>query len=117
MAFLSSSDAAERLVLDVMDEVVAIAAAKGYGGSVNGEVAREQLGRALERKKQGDGRGIEPSMLVDVVRGRRVEVEVILGKPIEVARGLEVKVPRLETLYALLKGLDESIAARGEEGV
>jgi 2-dehydropantoate 2-reductase len=41
-------------------------------------MARGQLKRALERKGT---KGIEPSMLVDVVNGRRMEVEVILGNP------------------------------------
>jgi hypothetical protein len=56
--------------------------------------------------------GIEPSMLVDVLNGRRMEVEVILGNPVRIARELGVNVPRLETLYALLKGLDEAVALR-----
>lgn len=108
VAFLASSAAAEKLVADVMDEVVAVARAKGHV-EITADVARDQLERALERKGTP---GIEPSMLVDVVNGRRMEVEVILGKPIEVAREVGVAVPRLETLYALLKALDEAVALR-----
>jgi 2-dehydropantoate 2-reductase len=108
VAFLASSAIAEKLVTDVMDEVVAVAQAKGYD-NVTGEMARGQLQRALERKGT---KGIEPSMLVDVVNGRRMEVEVILGNPIKVAREVGVDVPRMETLYALLKALDEAMALR-----
>lgn len=93
-----------------MDEVVSVAQAKGYAG-VSRELAREQLQRALERKGT---KGIEPSMLVDVLNGRRMEVEVILGEPVRIAGELGVEVPRMETLYALLKGLDEAVAGRRE---
>lgn len=108
VAFLASSAMAEKLVTDVMDEVVAVAQAKGYS-NVTSEMARGQLQRALERKGT---KGIEPSMLVDVLNGRRMEVEVILGNPIKVAKEVGVDVPRMETLYALLKALDEAMALR-----
>ena len=111
VAFLASGPLAEQLVQDVMDEVILIARAKGYGDVVTSDLAKEQLQRALERKGSP---GIEPSMLVDVLNGRRMEVEAILGEPVRIARGLGVRVPRLETLYALLKGLDEAVALRGE---
>jgi 2-dehydropantoate 2-reductase len=92
-----------------MDEVVLIARAKGYGHIVTSDLAKVQLQRALERKGTP---GIEPSMLVDVLNGRRMEVEAILGNPVRIARELGVAVPRLETLCALLKGLDEAVALR-----
>jgi 2-dehydropantoate 2-reductase len=108
VAFLASSSMAEKLVTGVMDEVVAIAQAQGYT-DITTSIAREQLQRALERKGT---KGIEPSMLVDVVNGRRMEVEAILGQPVRIAEELRVAVPRMETLYALLKGLDEAAALR-----
>jgi 2-dehydropantoate 2-reductase len=108
VAFLASSSVAEKLVTNVMDEVVSLAQAQGYS-NVTSVMAREQLQRALERKGT---KGIEPSMLVDVVNGRRMEVEAILGNPMRIARDLGVEVPRMETLYALLKGLDEAAALR-----
>jgi 2-dehydropantoate 2-reductase len=91
-----------------MDEVVSLAQAQGYT-DITTSIAREQLQRALERKGT---KGIEPSMLVDVVNGRRMEVEAILGNPVRIAGKLGVEVPRMETLYALLKGLDEAAALR-----
>jgi len=51
-------------------------------------------------------------MLVDVLTERRMEVEVILGNPVRVAREKGVSVPRMETLYALAKALDDAIALR-----
>ena len=37
-----------------------------------------------------------------------MEVEVILGNPVKVAKRLGVDVPRMETLYALTKALDDA---------
>lgn len=100
--------AAESVILDVMLEVVAISAALGYE-SINEQAARHQLERA---KVRSGGKGIEPSMLVDVLWERRMEVETILGNPVKVARKLGVAVPRMETLYVLSKALDEAVALR-----
>ncbi|SCV68496.1 BQ2448_617 [Microbotryum intermedium] len=44
-----------------------------------------------------------PSMLVDWIEGRPMEIEVILGNPIRIAREKGIEMPRLQSLYALLK--------------
>jgi 2-dehydropantoate 2-reductase len=81
--------------------------------SVNEEAAKKGLDRAKERI---GSKGIEPSMLVDVLWSRRVEVEVILGNPLRKARELGVQVPRIEMLYVLAKALDDSIRWRKRGG-
>jgi ketopantoate reductase len=48
-------------------------------------------------------KGAKPSMLIDWEAGRPMELEVILGNPIRIARAHGVEMPRLQTLYALLK--------------
>ncbi|KAM0719862.1 hypothetical protein Q7P37_003997 [Cladosporium fusiforme] len=58
VAFLASSSLAEKLVADVMDEVVLIAQAKGHT-SVSASMAREQLARALERKGTKRNRALD----------------------------------------------------------
>lgn len=108
VAFLTSSPAAENLIYDVMLEVVAIAQALGYT-SLTAERASEQLKRARGRI---GGKGLEPSMLVDVLNGRRMEVEAILGNAVKVAKNVKIEVPRLEMLYGLAKALDDSTALR-----
>ncbi|KAK4555828.1 hypothetical protein LTR86_007048 [Recurvomyces mirabilis] len=108
VAYLASSPAAEPLVSAVMAEVVAIAQALGYS-KMDPLFIKEQMKKAMDRR---GGKGIEPSMLVDVLSRRRMEVEVILGNPIRIAQRLGVPVPRLETLHALSAALDESIAYR-----
>lgn len=107
-AFLLSSPGADKLVHDVMLEVVAIAQKLGYN-SISAQAATEQLERAGGRV---GGKGIEPSMLVDVLNGRKMEVETILGNPVKVAQGLGVEVPRMELLYGLTKALDAAMAYR-----
>lgn len=108
VALLAATPEAEKAVEDVMLEVVAVGAALGYH-SISAQAAKEQLARATERV---GGKGIEPSMLVDVLWERRMEVETILGNPVKVAKRLGVPVPRLEMLYVLTKALDEAVALR-----
>nr|POE66236.1 uncharacterized protein CFP56_54498 [Quercus suber] len=108
VAFLGSSPAAESLIMEVMLEVTTICKALGYE-SITEDVARVQLDRARERK---GGKGIEPSMLVDVLQGRRMEVEVILGRPVQIAKDLGIDVPRMETIYVLANALDAAVAKR-----
>jgi len=47
--------------------------------------------------------GGRPSMLVDWENGRPMELEVILGNPIRIAREHGLEMPRMQSLYALLK--------------
>jgi 2-dehydropantoate 2-reductase len=58
----------------------------------------ELILKSTERNKGG-----KPSMLVDWENGRPMELEVILGNPIRIARRHGVDMPRLQTMYALLK--------------
>lgn len=108
VALLAATPEAEKAVEEVMLEVVAVAAKLGYT-AISPQAAREQLTRATKRV---GGKGIEPSMLVDVLWQRRMEVETILGNPVKVARRLGVEVPRMEMLYVLSKALDEAVALR-----
>jgi len=54
------------------------------------------------------------SMLQDLLRGGRTEVEEINGYIVRVAEGLGVEVPVLRTLYLLVKGLERLGAERWE---
>lgn len=47
--------------------------------------------------------GGRPSMLVDWEQGRPMELEVILGNPVRIAKDCGFEMKRLQTLYALLK--------------
>ena len=58
----------------------------------------DQILRSTERNTGG-----RPSMLVDWEKGARMELEVILGNPIRIARRHGVTMPRLQGMYAMLK--------------
>ncbi|KAI8962664.1 2-dehydropantoate 2-reductase [Daldinia sp. FL1419] len=51
--------------------------------------------------------GARPSMLLDWEAGRPMELEVILGNPIRIARKAGVDMPKLQTLYALLRSMQK----------
>jgi 2-dehydropantoate 2-reductase len=105
---LSEGPAVSEFVLAVMLEIVAIAQAHGYA-DVNEGVALTQLERAKQRVVTTNGKGSEPSMLADAREGRRMEVEAIVGNAVRLGREKSVQCVRLETIYALVKGLDESV--------
>jgi 2-dehydropantoate 2-reductase len=100
--FLRSSPGAVDLVRKVMFEVVALARAVKIEG-VTEEVAEEHLNRHRVRTI-----GKEPSMLTDVREGRPFEVEAIVGNTVRLAKEHSVKVPLLDALYVLAKGLYEA---------
>ncbi|KAM0755631.1 2-dehydropantoate 2-reductase [Meredithblackwellia eburnea MCA 4105] len=58
----------------------------------------EKILKSTERNTDG-----LPSMLLDWQAGRPMELEVILGNPIRIARRKGLEMPRLQSLYALLK--------------
>ncbi|KAH8666280.1 2-dehydropantoate 2-reductase [Xylariales sp. PMI_506] len=56
--------------------------------------------------------GAKPSMLLDWEAGRPMELEVILGNPVRIARKVGVEMPRLQSLYALLRSMQETREAK-----
>lgn len=58
----------------------------------------DRILKSTERNTEG-----KPSMLLDWERGAAMELEVILGNPIRLAREKGVEMPRLQAMYALLK--------------
>jgi len=60
--------------------------------------------------------GSKPSMLLDWEAGRPMEVEVILGNPVRIARARGVEMPRLQTVYALVRSMQEVRERRKEGG-
>lgn len=100
--FLRSSPGAHTLIRNVMYEVVDIAQALKVAG-VTRKLADEHLARHAKRTV-----GKAPSMLVDVQENRPFEVEAIVGNTVRIAQTVGVKVPLLDALYCLAKGLFES---------
>lgn len=82
------------------------------GGGGAGELAGpERILRSTERNVGG-----RPSMLLDWEAGRPMEIEVILGNPVRIARRKGVELPRMQTLYALLKSMQELRDRRRQGG-
>lgn len=106
LELLRSCDIAGSFVEAAMREVVAVAQALGYGAEVNEDVVRSQIQRSAVRTPPG----VQPSMMADMLRGSKMEVEAIVGQVVRIARKNGVSVPRLETLYVLGSGLNWSIA-------
>lgn len=97
------SDESTRLARAVMEEVCQLAAAAGHPLPAD----------VIDQNIQGT-RVMKPyrtSMLLDFENCRPMEVEAILGNAVRIARSLGVAVPRMETLYALLKLVDSRLTA------
>ena len=86
-------------ILDCMAELAAVGAAIGCPISESGE------DRMAVTARLG---AFKTSMLQDVEAGRGIELEALLGAPIELARRAGVAVPRLESLYAMTRLMAES---------
>ncbi|KAL6230028.1 hypothetical protein BDW75DRAFT_234737 [Aspergillus navahoensis] len=105
---LGASDIAGYFVEAAMTEVVAVARAIGYGDEVNEEVVRAQVQRSIVRAPPG----VQPSMMADMLRGGKMEVEAIVGHVVRIAREKRVPVPRLEALYVLASALNWSLTQK-----
>lgn len=60
------------------------------------------------RSTQKNTSGSKPSMALDWEQGKTMELEVILGNPIRIARERGFEMPRMQTLYALLRMAQET---------
>lgn len=61
-------------------------------------------------------KGARPSMLLDWEAGKPLELEVILGNPVRIARERGVEMPRLQSLYALLRSAQGERKRREQKG-
>ncbi|KEF60581.1 2-dehydropantoate 2-reductase [Exophiala aquamarina CBS 119918] len=96
----TSTPFAYELVWEIMLEIIALAGKIGIPG-VTTQEAEKRLGIAKMRAESGTGRQV--SMLQDVKQGRSFEVEAIVGNTVRLGRDFNMHMPRLETIYALLK--------------
>lgn len=88
----------------VMDEVLDTAP-KVLGTPLPKEFATPE---AILKSTQKNTSGSKPSMLLDWEKGSTMELEVILGNPIRIAREKGLEMPRLQSLYALLRMAHEN---------
>ncbi|KAG7887890.1 hypothetical protein KL936_003908 [Ogataea polymorpha] len=93
---LDLSGTLDAVSIPAMREVVKVAKADGV------ELPEDVINTVVH---SDDGDWFEPSMLVDVKKGNPIELEVILGNLLRVARELKVDTPVLSLLYELLKAV------------
>jgi len=99
---LGADEGLRKLSIGVMQEVLAVAAAQGW--DLRSEIDVEALSR---RGKPGQ----RPSMLQDVLAGRPMEVEALLGQVQAFARDTKTPVPTVDVILPLLRGLDRALRA------
>lgn len=92
--YLASID--ESIIIPAMYEILEIARASGHN---LGEEVCDKMMRADE------GLYYKPSMQIDIEKGNPIELEVILGNPLRIAKKLGIKTPILSVVYNLLKGV------------
>ncbi|KAF9875969.1 putative 2-dehydropantoate 2-reductase [Colletotrichum karsti] len=98
-------------VVGIMNEIRA-AVPKILGREFPDEMAKpDRIVKSTERNT-----GARPSMLLDWEAGRPLELEVILGNPVRIARAHGVEMPRLQSLYALLKSAQKTREERAVKG-
>lgn len=84
-------------------EMTKIARATGFA------ITDDDAMQAVNTQVASTGR---PSMLQDVMLGRRIEVEALLGQPQRFAQERGLSTPYLDTVVALLRGLDQALALK-----
>jgi 2-dehydropantoate 2-reductase len=97
------------LIERVMKEISLLAIASGYP-QIDSTKVDFQLSRAIARITGKDNQGIEPSMMADVLHGREMEVDAVVGNAVRIANrlGLGEKVPMLRMLWILAEALNNS---------
>lgn len=90
-------DASLRLVTDMMREIIDAANAQGLEKDISVSFAEKLVNFSMGL---GD---YKPSMLIDRLEGRPLELEAIFGKPLAAGKRKGVNMPRVETLFALLQ--------------
>ncbi|KAF2201956.1 2-dehydropantoate 2-reductase [Delitschia confertaspora ATCC 74209] len=101
---MALDDELYRHLKGVMDEVLSTAP-KVLGQPFPKEFATAER---ILRSTQKNTSGSKPSMALDWEQGKRMELEVILGNPIRIARERGFEMPRMQSLYALLRMAQEN---------
>ncbi|KAG6380185.1 ketopantoate reductase PanE/ApbA-domain-containing protein [Boletus reticuloceps] len=95
----------------ILEEMVALGRAMGWPDEEDGlpsQLASATISRTAALHRSPESAHI-PSMLLDYRNASPIEVEVIFGEVVRMARERSVPVPRIETLYALLTVIQNQI--------
>ncbi|MDD5204104.1 MAG: ketopantoate reductase family protein [Desulfobacterales bacterium] len=103
------SRSAQDITQDAMNEVIAIANAKGI--SLSKKDAEDFL--PFLQKMSPDGK---TSMVQDIEAKRKTEVEMFAGKVVEMGREMNIPTPVNHTLLLLIQALEEKNKMEGAQG-
>ena len=92
----------QQIVFRAVDEAAAVAAREGVALDV--AEAREVLMKLVDTAGGGTGNS-KSSMREDIIRRRRTEIDTIHGAVARLARQHEVATPTIDTMVAMVKGL------------
>ncbi|KAL4946066.1 ketopantoate reductase PanE/ApbA-domain-containing protein [Aspergillus oleicola] len=91
LEFLQASTLASGMAQNVLEEVLSVAVAAGYGAEIGPEDVKMQLSRSAARSWPG----VEPSMLADARSGKVMEAEAVVGEVVRMGRRYKVAIPGL----------------------
>ncbi|KAH9871110.1 hypothetical protein J1614_006684 [Plenodomus biglobosus] len=111
-AAIASDPELQRHIIGTMREILDTAP-KILGHPMPSDFATPE---AIVKSTVRNTSGSLPSMAMDWMAGKRLEIEVILGNPIRMARERGIEMPRLQSLYALVRMAQEVRETRGREG-
>ena len=92
----------QEIVFRAVDEAAAVAAREGVALDV--AEAREVLMKLVDTSGGGTGNS-KSSMREDIIRRRRTEIDTIHGAVARLARQHKVATPTIDTMVAMVKGL------------
>ncbi|MEA5113807.1 MAG: putative 2-dehydropantoate 2-reductase [Geobacteraceae bacterium] len=98
---LLSLDATRKLIIDMMGEVIVGGNAQGLMKDMPGTLAEKMV---IFSENLG---AYKPSMMIDRIEGRSLELDAIFGVPLEAAASRGVAMPRVEELHALLQLMEK----------
>lgn len=98
---LLSLDATRKLIIDMMGEVIVGGNAQGLMKDMPGTLAEKMV---IFSENLG---AYKPSMMIDRIEGRSIELDAIFGVPLEAAASRGVAMPRVEELHALLQLMEK----------
>ncbi|KAF8895909.1 ketopantoate reductase PanE/ApbA-domain-containing protein [Gymnopilus junonius] len=102
----------------ILEELISLGRALGYPDTPDGlpsSLVQSTIENTRKLHVKADSTHV-PSMLLDARKGQPIEVEVILGEVVRMAKEHNVDVPRVETLYALLLVVQNQILRKTESG-
>jgi 2-dehydropantoate 2-reductase len=100
---LLDDDSIRAFMAEAMNELAAI------GAAIDCPIGESAEDRMAVTARLG---AFKSSMLQDVEAGRPIELEALLGAPLEIARRMDIPAPQLARLYALTLLLAENLGLR-----